>query len=671
MKFPIRSLCLSVLFAVRCLAADRAPINPSNYQEPIRVACVGDSITFGSGADPGMSYPDQLQILLGDKWDVRNFGVGARTLLQKGDHPYWIEKAFKQAQDLKPDAVIIMLGTNDTKPENWIHNDEFSSDFKKLVKTFQDLKCQPRVFVCRPCPVPEPGNWGINEANLITELKQIDSLAREMNLDVIDVHAALEAKPELFPDHVHPNTAGAGLIAKAAYKALTGKVPPAEEIRKPVQAQAEVAHPVWELGKNPIDQASIHGNIECVDGVVKLDCANSFAIPASVLGAQNDYTIEFEFRRSPSFKTLPRMEGALRIVSNRDEAAHAGFCLNYFPPAWDMNGGVGNAMGIEVNCYWNGECGGLDGEAFNKYSIVVKDRLASIYRNGLLLAMTGEIKPSQIPLTIGGKGWRGELLPSKGEESPVPEPYELRALKIYDKALSPTGFDRSAEMMRNVSGDGYNMQRAVIKYPSLPRILVIGDSISMGYRGFITEYFRHKAYVDYWVGGAWLDPNSVQGENSKVKTSWTGVLSNGPYDVISWNSMTLHMWTPAQPGRCLESNHADNVSEVIEHIKKTSPGSKLIWIRCTPYTTAVADGPSLVNEAKSERLVKFNKITDEVMTKYGIPEIDLYALCEKNLDKASKDGVHWNGDASKLMADEIIKEIEKSLPKTHKQDVIK
>ena len=444
-----------------------------------------------------------------------------------------------------------------------------------------------------------------------------------------------------------------------------------EEIRKPVQAQAEVAHPVWELGKNPIDPASIHGNIECVDGVVKLDCANSFAIPASVLGAQNDYTIEFEFRRSPSFKTLPRMEGALRIVSNRDEAAHAGLCLNFFPPAWDMNGGVGNVMGIEVNCYWNGECGGLDGEAFNKYSIVVKDRLASIYRNGLLLAMTGEIKPSQMPLTIGGKGWRGELLPSKGEESPVPEPYELRALKIYDKALSPTGFDRSAEMMRNVSGEGYNMQRAVIKHPSLPRILVIGDSISMGYRGFITEYFRHKAYVDYWVGGAWLDPNSVQGENSKVKTSWTGVLSNGPYDVISWNSMTLHMWTPAQPGRCLESNHADNVSEVIEHIKKTSPGSKLIWIRCTPYTTAVADGPSLVNEVKSERLVKFNKITDEVMTKYGIPEIDLYALCEKNLDKASKDGVHWNGDASKLMADEIIKEIEKSLPKTHKQDAIK
>ncbi len=426
--------------------------------------------------------------------------------------------------------------------------------------------------------------------------------------------------------------------------------------------------PTWELGKSAIDPATVKGKIELVEGVVRLDGANSFAIPASALGAQNDYTIELEFKRSANFKTLPRMEGALRLISNRDAAAHAGFCLNYLPPAWDLNGGVSNVIGIEVNGYWNGECGGLDGEGFNKYSIVVKNKCPTIYRNGLLLAMTGEVKPSQLPLTIGGKGWRGEAVPKDGDATPVPEPYELRGLRIYDKALSPTGYDKSAEMMRNCAGEGYSMQRADVKDPTLPRILVIGDSISMGYRGFITKHFKGKAYVDYWVGGSWLDPNSVKGENSKVKTSWTGVLSNGPYDVISWNSMTLHMWTPAQPGRCLESNHADNVSEVIEHIRKTSPTSKLIWVRCTPYTTAVAGGPSLLDEKKSERLVKFNKITDEVMAKYGIPEVDLYALCEKNLDKASKDGVHWESSASALMADEIIKAIEKILSEKNTKD---
>ena len=116
-----------------------------------------------------------------------------------------------------------MLGTNDTKPQNWVHKDEFSADYKKLVKTFLNLESKPRVFVCRPCPVPEPGNYGINETNIKIEIPQIDSLVHEMNLDVIDMHAALESKPELLPDRVHPNTAGAGVMAATAYKALTGE----------------------------------------------------------------------------------------------------------------------------------------------------------------------------------------------------------------------------------------------------------------------------------------------------------------------------------------------------------------------------------------------------------------------------------------------------------------
>ncbi|MEI8037328.1 MAG: hypothetical protein WCJ14_02955 [Verrucomicrobiota bacterium] len=435
-------------------------------------------------------------------------------------------------------------------------------------------------------------------------------------------------------------------------------------------AHAQDAKPTWELGKNAIDPASIHGKIECVDGVVKLDTTNSFTIPASALGAQNDYTIEFELRRSPNFKTLPRTEGALLLASNRDAAAHAGLTLDYFPPEWDRNGGVSNRTGIEVNGYWNGESAGLDREDFNKFSLVVKDKRLALYRNGLLWALTDDIKPSQLPLTIGGKGWRGSPPTTDSEGQPVPEPYELRNLKVYNQALPPANTDPNAAVMRNCCGDQYSIQCAVIKDPALPRILVIGDSISMGYRGFITEHFKGRAYVDYWVGGAWFDW-TVKGDDFPALRGWSGVLANGPYDVVSWNAMTLHMWTPQQPTRCLAETYPGQMTRVIAHLKKTAPTTKFIWIRCTPYTTPVADGPSRIDEKKSERLVTFNKVTDGIMAKYGIPEVDLYGLCEKNLDKASKDGVHWGSDASRLMADEIVKEIENSLPKPHKQDAAK
>jgi lysophospholipase L1-like esterase len=215
---PVLACAALSLFS---LAAE--PLDPAGRTEPLRVACVGDSITQGSGAESGKSYPAQLQALLGDQWKVGNFGVSGRTLLRKGDHPYWKEKAYQDALAFKPDAVIIMLGTNDTKPHNFKHEREFATDYADLVDSFLKLESKPRVYVCRPCPVPDPGNFGINDKNLRVYIRRVDRLAKEKNLEIIDMHAALAVKPELLPDRVHPNTAGAGEMAKAAHLALTGK----------------------------------------------------------------------------------------------------------------------------------------------------------------------------------------------------------------------------------------------------------------------------------------------------------------------------------------------------------------------------------------------------------------------------------------------------------------
>ncbi len=191
--------------------------------EPIKVACVGDSITQGSGAQKGKSYPAQLQGLLGDGYLVGNFGVSGRTLLKKGDFPYWKEKKYQEALAMEPAIVVIMLGTNDTKPQNWKFEAEFDADYRELVRSFQSLKSKPKVFVCRPVPVPGKGNYGINEENIQKEIPRVDALAKELGCAVIDMHAALEKFPELLPDRVHPNTAGAGEMAKAAAKAIAGK----------------------------------------------------------------------------------------------------------------------------------------------------------------------------------------------------------------------------------------------------------------------------------------------------------------------------------------------------------------------------------------------------------------------------------------------------------------
>jgi len=226
-KLAMTAVMLLGLSAQAMAANPMAPINPAAYKEPVRVACIGDSITEGAGADQGKSWPAQLQGLLGKSWQVMNFGLGGRTLLKKGDAPYWKEKIYQDALKSIPDVVIIMLGTNDTKPQNWQHEAEFVGDCREFVKSFQALASKPRIYLCRPCPAPvtKPGEGDINEAGVIELIKRIEALAAEMKLGIIDMHAALADKLQMLPDHVHPNNDGAGELAKAAFTVLTGQQP--------------------------------------------------------------------------------------------------------------------------------------------------------------------------------------------------------------------------------------------------------------------------------------------------------------------------------------------------------------------------------------------------------------------------------------------------------------
>src|SRR3954454_24795429 len=106
---------------------------------PLKVACVGDSITEGSGlGNPAVeAYPPRLQRLLGTNYVVTNFGVSGRTLLKKGDFPYWKELAFTNSLKSNPNIVIIQLGTNDGKPYNWVYGTNYVSDYKELIALYQ------------------------------------------------------------------------------------------------------------------------------------------------------------------------------------------------------------------------------------------------------------------------------------------------------------------------------------------------------------------------------------------------------------------------------------------------------------------------------------------------------------------------------------------------------
>lgn len=194
---------------------------PSTAQV-IKVACIGDSITAGSGVDTPATnaYPVVLGRLLGANYQTRNFGVGGRTLLRKGDYPYWNEPAFRDATNYAPKIVTIKLGTNDSKYYNWRYKDQFAADFRDLIEVFANLPSRPRIFVCLPAPaygLQFDINPEVIKNEIIPLIKQV---AREKGVMTVDLYTALSGRPELFPDLIHPNTAGAAIIAKTLHGAL-------------------------------------------------------------------------------------------------------------------------------------------------------------------------------------------------------------------------------------------------------------------------------------------------------------------------------------------------------------------------------------------------------------------------------------------------------------------
>ncbi len=197
-------------------------------QGKVRIACVGNSITEGYAlAHPETeSYPAVLQRMLGDGYEVGNFGLSAHTLMMKGNLPYMSKQRYKDALDFAPDVVTIMLGTNDTKPENWAHKDDFQADLRTMVDAFQALPSHPKVYLCLPVPA-EHKEWGISDSVMTYGvIPRIKEVARERHLPVIDLNTLLRPyHPWAYTDGVHPDRRGAAVIAAGIYRALTGREP--------------------------------------------------------------------------------------------------------------------------------------------------------------------------------------------------------------------------------------------------------------------------------------------------------------------------------------------------------------------------------------------------------------------------------------------------------------
>lgn len=207
--------CFVVCVAVLLLSVVSTALFFSAFRgRSIRVACIGDSITELS------TYPTELQDLLGSNYYVREFGVSGTTVLAGTYHPYIDQIRFQASKEFLPDVVIILLGTNDARVDNYQSIVNFTADYKQLVSEVQALESNPRILLVKPPPILE-NNFDLRNENLLEGvIPRIEQVSDELGLTLIDVYSPLDGHPECFVDGVHPNYDGAVVIAGEVYKAF-------------------------------------------------------------------------------------------------------------------------------------------------------------------------------------------------------------------------------------------------------------------------------------------------------------------------------------------------------------------------------------------------------------------------------------------------------------------
>lgn len=220
----------NIRISMACIVAlfiSASALNAKPITAPVKVACVGNSVTYGYGLQnrEREAYPVRLQEMLGENFEVRNFGHSGSTLLYKGHRPYISLPEFRDAMDFRADWVVIHLGLNDTDPRNWPDwKEEFVPNYRALIDSFRTANPSARILICLMTPIfDRHPRFQSGTRDWHQQIQQaIRTVAIGADVQLIDLYTPLHSRPELFPDALHPNAEGAKLLASTVYSALTG-----------------------------------------------------------------------------------------------------------------------------------------------------------------------------------------------------------------------------------------------------------------------------------------------------------------------------------------------------------------------------------------------------------------------------------------------------------------
>ena len=181
----------------------------------IKVACVGDSNTYGHGITPWFlhNYPKVLGDLLGDDYVVNNYGHHGATCQSTGDQPYISYNDYKNSIKFEADILVFMLGSNDAKTENWRGEEAFKAEYLARLDEYRESNPDMRIILCTPTTSYRKNSENPARVEIIADI--VRDIAEEQGLELLDVNNLTEGREDLYiDDGAHLTKEGAALLAE-------------------------------------------------------------------------------------------------------------------------------------------------------------------------------------------------------------------------------------------------------------------------------------------------------------------------------------------------------------------------------------------------------------------------------------------------------------------------
>ncbi|MBI1372635.1 MAG: hypothetical protein GC159_07720 [Phycisphaera sp.] len=398
--------------------------------------------------------------------------------------------------------------------------------------------------------------------------------------------------------------------------------------------------PLWDLARDAIPAELQSGAITKTDGGVVLKDGAAFGVPASAFPDQKNFVVQVTIE-------LPELvEDSLLTVMSKQTGGEAddGFTVdtNYRAKPY-----YARRIGSYVNNIFM-TARGIGGSQSPKvdtpytFTLAVRDGYATFYLDGRPYKKCFmEMTPNDAPM------WIGRNL--KGKATPMPA--VIRSVKVYGptfKYVSDKEND-SDDPRGAVAGKGWALDVPKVEHEDWPKVLIYGDSISMGYRGpFIPEMLKHHVYVFHCV-------HFVGGDVPVA--ALTEMAGRYKFDAIVFNNglHSLH-WTP---DKVSDQVVHDRMRDLARCFKTGAPQAKIYYLLTTPHTAPKPAKDQPVNSLgdKNDVVVRLNTISKQVMTEEQIEVIDVYSILSKKLELAAGDGYHWTRPAYEIITSAIAKRV--------------